>query len=251
MEVLVLDGRKYIKASKAANELGYTADYVGQLCRRGKVSAHLIGRSWYVDQDELSMHRREKKRMSRIKAREQAKRSIEAHRKKINSPKETYKNITILYEEDHSDLIPETRRIEVESELGETVKKRKATTKKKLKVIEDTPHNDIGVEHTKNSFMVKLEDASVISSDLEQDTVTEQSHVVQETLTDEAGNQISTEVPRSTFLHVFVTALLIIGVVLTVFVSQTIIYTSDSVIPISRSFSYDILDTISLLMELF
>ena len=46
MEVLVLDGKNYVKASKAAKELGYATDYVGQLCRSGQVDAHLIGRTW-------------------------------------------------------------------------------------------------------------------------------------------------------------------------------------------------------------
>ena len=48
MEILVLDGKTYVKASKAAKDLGYATDYVGQLCRNDQIDAHLIGRTWYV-----------------------------------------------------------------------------------------------------------------------------------------------------------------------------------------------------------
>lgn len=113
MEVLVLDGKSYVKASKAARDLGYATDYVGQLCRGGKVDAHLIGRTWYVNKDELSTHRTEKKRMSRVKAREYAKRSIEDYKQKSTN---ISKNIDIRYENDTEALLPETKKLRVTSE---------------------------------------------------------------------------------------------------------------------------------------
>jgi hypothetical protein len=115
MEVLVLDGKNYVKASKAARDLGYASDYVGQLCRSGQVDAHLIGRTWYVNQTELGTHRFEKKRMSRVKAREQAKKAIQEHRLKVTETPNNYKNIDIRYESDDEELIPETKRLEVQS----------------------------------------------------------------------------------------------------------------------------------------
>jgi hypothetical protein len=122
MEVLVLDGKNYVKASVAAQNLGYATDYVGQLCRSGQVDAHLIGRTWYVNQDELTSHRVEKKRMSRIKAREYAKRSIEEQRKKAAERQEIpLKRLHISYESDKSELIPETKKLEVESEPVRTI----------------------------------------------------------------------------------------------------------------------------------
>ncbi len=57
MNVLDLDGKKYVKSSVIARELGYTSDYVGQLCRSGKVDAKLFGRTWYVEQDSISGHK--------------------------------------------------------------------------------------------------------------------------------------------------------------------------------------------------
>ncbi len=115
MEVLVLDGKSYVKASKAAKDLGYATDYVGQLCRSGQVDAHLIGRTWYVNPDDLGTHRFEKKRMSRVKARVQAKKAIEERRLKVTEEPKSYKNIDIRYEQDPKELIPETRKIEVTS----------------------------------------------------------------------------------------------------------------------------------------
>lgn len=117
MELLVLDGKNYVKASKAAKELGYATDYVGQLCRSGQVDAHLIGRTWYVNQDELSTHKVEKKRMSRVKAREYAKKSIaESRTKKDDDTQNNYKNLAIRYEEDNESLLPETKKLSIKSE---------------------------------------------------------------------------------------------------------------------------------------
>ena len=45
MQSVVLNGKKFIKASEAAKAAGYTADYVGQLCRNEKIDAQLVGRS--------------------------------------------------------------------------------------------------------------------------------------------------------------------------------------------------------------
>ena len=47
----------YISASRAAEKTGYAADYIGQLCRSGKIPGKLLGRSWYVDFQALSDHR--------------------------------------------------------------------------------------------------------------------------------------------------------------------------------------------------
>ena len=42
MKELAIDGKKYVKASAIAKDLGYTSDYVGQLCRGGKIDAQLV-----------------------------------------------------------------------------------------------------------------------------------------------------------------------------------------------------------------
>src|SRR4029078_297853 len=37
--------------------VGYTSDYVGQLCRGKKIEAHLFGRNWYVPEKAILNHK--------------------------------------------------------------------------------------------------------------------------------------------------------------------------------------------------
>lgn len=117
MEVLTLNGKQYVKASKAAKDLGYASDYVGQLCRSGAVDAHLVGRTWYVNPETLGAHRVDKKRNARVKAREYAKKSIEEV-KQLRLKENTNKaqNIVIHYEKDPQGLIPEVKQVHVARE---------------------------------------------------------------------------------------------------------------------------------------
>jgi hypothetical protein len=59
MDELVVDGEKYISSKRAARLSGYTKDYIGQLCRAGKIPSKMVGRSWYVKEDSLKEHRKE------------------------------------------------------------------------------------------------------------------------------------------------------------------------------------------------
>lgn len=68
MDVLTLGEKKYVKASVIARDLGYTADYVGQLCRGGKVDAKLFGRSWYVNKDSIGDHKNTRYRSTQAKS---------------------------------------------------------------------------------------------------------------------------------------------------------------------------------------
>jgi len=54
MEELVLEGKKYVSAKRAAKLTGYTKDYVGQLCRAGKLPAQMVGRNWYIEASSVS-----------------------------------------------------------------------------------------------------------------------------------------------------------------------------------------------------
>jgi hypothetical protein len=148
MEILVLNGKTYVKASRAARDLGYTSDYVGQLCRGGHVDAHLVGRSWYVNMEELGTHRVEKKRLSRVKAREQAKRMLEERRREeSNKTKNSYTNIKIRYETDPSDLIPpieKERKLKFQTE-GEKMQERLPVSGRRLRV-----HAEGGARFTTN-----------------------------------------------------------------------------------------------------
>jgi hypothetical protein len=54
---LLIEGKEYISASRAANKLGYSQDYVGELARTGKVPGRMIGRTWYVDATAITEHK--------------------------------------------------------------------------------------------------------------------------------------------------------------------------------------------------
>ena len=57
VKTVVLDGKSYTKASEVAAQFGYTADYIGQLCRSKKVDARLVGRTWFVHVPSVEAHR--------------------------------------------------------------------------------------------------------------------------------------------------------------------------------------------------
>jgi hypothetical protein len=57
MDELIIDDKKYVSSKQAAKITGYAKDYIGQLCREGRVPARLVGRSWYVLEAAISDHR--------------------------------------------------------------------------------------------------------------------------------------------------------------------------------------------------
>ena len=66
MDTVDLGGSTYIKASRIAKDMGYTPDYVGQLCRGGKIDATLVGRTWYVRSGALEEYKKEKPRSNKM-----------------------------------------------------------------------------------------------------------------------------------------------------------------------------------------
>ena len=135
MEVLQLNGVTYVKASSIARDLGYTADYVGQLCRSGKVNAQLVGRSWYVNQDSINEHKKTRYRSNTAKTVTALKSTIEergsetiSEPKKVQSvtpkvsPPHFYGRVSgtnSVYVEDNSELIPTLKRREESDESTE------------------------------------------------------------------------------------------------------------------------------------
>jgi len=57
MDELLIDEKKYVSSKQAAKMTGYAKDYIGQLCREGRVPARLVGRSWYVLETAIQDHR--------------------------------------------------------------------------------------------------------------------------------------------------------------------------------------------------
>lgn len=57
MDEIIIDEKRYVSSKQAAKLTGYAKDYIGQLCREGRVPARLVGRSWYVLESAIQDHR--------------------------------------------------------------------------------------------------------------------------------------------------------------------------------------------------
>lgn len=57
MDEITIGDKKYVSSKRAATITGYAKDYVGQLCREGRVEARLVGRNWYVLESAIREHR--------------------------------------------------------------------------------------------------------------------------------------------------------------------------------------------------
>ncbi len=57
MDEILIEEKKYISSKQAAKITGYAKDYIGQLCREGRVPARLVGRAWYVLESAIQDHR--------------------------------------------------------------------------------------------------------------------------------------------------------------------------------------------------
>ncbi|NLE07597.1 MAG: hypothetical protein GX627_03240, partial [Parcubacteria group bacterium] len=61
-KAIYFKGKKFISTSEASKLTGYTGDYIGQLCRAKKVSSKLMGRSWYVCENEILEYKKNTRR---------------------------------------------------------------------------------------------------------------------------------------------------------------------------------------------
>ena len=57
MDEILIGEKKYVSSKLAAKATGYAKDYIGQLCREGRVPARLVGRGWYVLESAIHDHR--------------------------------------------------------------------------------------------------------------------------------------------------------------------------------------------------
>lgn len=78
MEYLKIGEKTFVKAAKVAQNLGYTADYIGQLCRSGKVNAKLVGRTWYVEEASVKAHKKGRYRSVKSVATKELKRRVKS-----------------------------------------------------------------------------------------------------------------------------------------------------------------------------
>ena len=55
-DYIFVEGQRYISAKKAAQDTGYTSDYVGQVAREGRVDSKKAGRIRYVNEDQIKSY---------------------------------------------------------------------------------------------------------------------------------------------------------------------------------------------------
>jgi len=139
MNAISIDNEKYVKATDIARELGYTADYVGQLCRAEKVDAQLVGRSWYVSEDSIRSHKKNRYRSTKTVSRKTIASSLDLEAKDLDAKEifsvpiskegsktkshyaqesfysRTVTHSTPSYHEDSNELIPASSKIKTGS----------------------------------------------------------------------------------------------------------------------------------------
>ena len=109
-EALTIDGRRYLSVKVAATLADYTADYVGQLCRAGKIIATRIGRAWYVEESSLIAHKEAQVlKAEEVSPREEASQSPARRPTRTRiSPRTIFKESSfIVYHKDDRPLMPE------------------------------------------------------------------------------------------------------------------------------------------------
>lgn len=111
---ILVDGKELISAIRASKKVGYSGDYVGQLCRAKKIPGKLIGKTWYVDFSALIDHKRNRKLGKQKKEGIPQISSDSVNINITNNPKPlsqsdelAQKNIPISYEKENIQQLPE------------------------------------------------------------------------------------------------------------------------------------------------
>jgi len=112
MDEILIEERKFVSSKRAAKMTGYAKDYIGQLCREGRVPARLIGRSWYVLEAAIQDHRF---------GVEEPERALKTARAPMKSTEIQSTWESPRYEASSEELLPAVNRFkEVESPMADT-----------------------------------------------------------------------------------------------------------------------------------
>ena len=113
MDELIIGEKKYISSKQAAKATGYAKDYIGQLCREGRVPARLVGRSWYVLESAIHDHRFSDPKETSV-SRKNKKNTDEMTTETPSSVWESPR-----YETSDGEILPSVNRLREENEQGE------------------------------------------------------------------------------------------------------------------------------------
>lgn len=120
METVEVQGVTYVRAKDIARKYGYTSDYIGQLCRAGKIHAQQVGRNWFVVEDSVAEHKDGRYRSVKEVSKRELRQVRERERRRENAVNKNfssrmYPHGEIIYEADDSALLPETRKVSIVS----------------------------------------------------------------------------------------------------------------------------------------
>ena len=102
MDEILIEEKRYVSSKQAAKVTGYAKDYIGQLCREGRVPARLVGRSWYVLESAIQDHRFGTQDSDDVSA-------IETKETEQKTPTKTWE--FPRYEATHDEILPSVNRL--------------------------------------------------------------------------------------------------------------------------------------------
>jgi hypothetical protein len=56
-DIFIIEGKKYISSRRASEMSDYSSDYIGQLCRANKLDCKMVGRTWFVTEESIHLHK--------------------------------------------------------------------------------------------------------------------------------------------------------------------------------------------------
>jgi hypothetical protein len=154
---LSFDGKTYISVSRASKKFGYTADYVGQLCRAGKIDARMIGRTWYVEWESIKNHKKTKKHRIRRTA-EEIRRERE-QQTVISTP-------AVINKLDLDDCPPDEYLAKIDAEINEVLSREKKEEEIAEPVVNLIPLTAVALN--KKEDVVEIHHASVDRKQVEE-----------------------------------------------------------------------------------
>lgn len=124
MDSATIHGQTYIKASKAAKEAGYTADYAGQLARKGAIDAVVLGKTWFVREGALLEHKKARARANTQMVKREFERQKEDAQNEqpawmafVPAYRERLLAGSVRYTSDQDELLPMVRKEETKPEV--------------------------------------------------------------------------------------------------------------------------------------
>jgi len=156
-ENIEIDGITYIPVKHAADLAEYTADYVGQLCRGGKIDATRVGRAWYVNESSLIAYKEGQVLKDSIGVESSGDEEVFDVSEEVKKAKEesTARSIFkessfVVYDRDDRPLIPNLMEIKSMDEEGSTLGEDVPIINKEPEVLDEEVV--IPTENSKNLF---------------------------------------------------------------------------------------------------